>query len=105
MTEAREDLRPTIRIDPMQGGLREVVAALGGTIITLDDVQTVQPGLLDPFRFVESDVLPCTAVRDLFEADPLKAGTVILRCEEPHHADRLAHRMTGAGGRTVTWRN
>jgi hypothetical protein len=102
MTESREDLRPTIRIDPMQGGLREVVAALGGTIVKLEHIS---PGLLDPFRFVESDVLPCTAVRDLFEADPLKAGTVILRCEEPHHADRLAHRMTGAGGRTMTWRN
>ncbi|QOT19595.1 hypothetical protein [Paenarthrobacter sp. YJN-5] len=46
----------------------------------------------------------CAAVKDLFEADPQKAGTVILRCEEPHHPDRLAHRMTGAEGRTVTWR-
>lgn len=101
MTEPRKDGRPSIRIDPMQGGLREIVAALGGTIITSD---AVQPGLLDPFRFVEPDVLPCTAVRDLFQADPQKAGSVILRCEEPHHNDRLAHRMTGAGGRTVTWR-
>lgn len=58
----------------------------------------------NPIGLVEPELLPCTAVRDLFEADPEKAGSVILRCEEPHHNDSLAHRMTSDGGRTVTWR-
>jgi hypothetical protein len=103
MTESREDLRPSIRIDPMQGNLTDSLADLSGALISLEHVR---PGLLDPFKFVESEVPHCTTVRDLFEADPQKAGTVILRCEEPHHTDRLAHRMTGGGGggRTVSWR-
>lgn len=100
MTEPRDDLRPSIRIDPMQGNLADSLAELGGTPITLDHVQ---PGLLDPFKFVESKALPCTAVRDLFEGTP-ESGTVVQSCEKDHHTDNLAHRMTNPDGSVTTWR-
>lgn len=100
MTEPREDLRQSIRIDPMQGISADVIASLGGTLITLEPVQ---PGLLDPFKFVVSKALPCTAVRDLFAGTP-KAGTVILTCGKTHHMDAHAHRMTNPDGSVTTWR-
>jgi hypothetical protein len=105
MTEPRKDGlvpadRGQLQIMASLPPLTDALAGVAGTsVVNLGDLPA---GILDPFAFVEYD--PCTAVRDLFKADPQKAGTVILQCEESHHTERLAHRMTGAGGRTVTWR-
>ncbi len=94
MTEPREDFRPSIRIDPIQGIPDDVLARLGGTRVTLEDIQ---PGILDPFGFAEARAQPCAATRDLLGAAQ--------SCELEHHNDSRAHRMINPDGSVTTWRS
>jgi hypothetical protein len=94
MTEASPGFLPIVRIDPMVGIPDDVLARLGGTRVTMEDLQ---PGALDPFRLVESRAQPCAATRDLLGA--------IQFCDLEHHTDNWAHRMTNPDGSVTTWRS
>lgn len=78
----------------MKGIPDDVLARLGGTCVTLSDIQ---PGPLDPLLFMGTHVETCEVTRDLLGA--------VQTCELGHHNDSLAHRMTNPDGSVTTWRN